>query len=676
MTPARPQRWLWVVFVAAWLTSLFWHAQRWQQESRHRAVEMVMDYNSIVDYARSQGKEWQDVLPEFKARGIQGLAFAELRLEELENYGICSVFSGVGLGTELGSGNAERPHPQKTYLVCWDRGNPLLSAQALESTLQAVFGRDKVRNWPTTGWERLSKAVVIEVALPLRAVQNIGVCLPTWGMDVAAQQKLQLWVRPENKPSTVTAEGVREYLSRLHDAYPQLEGIIFGGSSNEVVGYPEALDEAASLIGQYRWKLGYIELPKATQQKGIETLVRKLKESTVRVFAVPPAQQEKLKPERVGQMYGLAARERNLTVLYLRPYAFDPSPDKGFEDANQRLLQDIQADLQQNHLLADEAATFAQQVRVHPVGAALMAAGGMAAGLLVIGYFIPLPNTVLVAGVLAFTLVSGLAVSVGAVAHLALAALALGTACASCALAVVSQFERLRAAAEAEGFAQIMTRSTLAWVGMSAISLAGAWMASAFLQDTSYKLGLDIFRGVKVLTVITPLLITAAWALTPAERGHWLQIGSAPLRLYQLIGIAVLAVGGIFYTMRTGNMEGSSGGDALEYERHFRMVLDQTLGVRPRFKEFLLSHPAMLMVPFAIRWGWREAAAVLILVGSLGQAGLLDTFAHVHTPLKVSLIRAVMGLLFGAVLGWVYGLVLWKLAALGTWVKSRFAVST
>jgi hypothetical protein len=76
----------------------------------------------------------------------------------------------------------------------------------------------------------------------------------------------------------------------------------------------------------------------------------------------------------------------------------------------------------------------------------------------------------------------------------------------------------------------------------------------------------------------------------------------------------------------------------------------------------MLAHPAMLLIPFAIRWSWRELTLVLLLVGSLGQCGLCDTFAHVHTPLQISLVRCLLGMALGGLAGWFYAAILWPAA--------------
>ena len=47
------------------------------------------------------------------------------------------------------------------------------------------------------------------------------------------------------------------------------------------------------------------------------------------------------------------------------------------------------------------------------------------------------------------------------------------------------------------------------------------------------------------------------------------------------------------------------------------------------------------------KWWWMP----LLLLGALGQASLVNTFCHIHTPLAISFIRMVYGVVLGAIIG-------------------------
>jgi hypothetical protein len=74
-------------------------------------------------------------------------------------------------------------------------------------------------------------------------------------------------------------------------------------------------------------------------------------------------------------------------------------------------------------------------------------------------------------------------------------------------------------------------------------------------------------------------------------------------------------------------------------EMTIRGLLDRLLPARPRFQEFLIGHPALILSLYCGSWSaclGISAAAV----GAIGQVSLLNTFCHLHTPLAASLWRA------------------------------------
>jgi hypothetical protein len=115
--------------------------------------------------------------------------------------------------------------------------------------------------------------------------------------------------------------------------------------------------------------------------------------------------------------------------------------------------------------------------------------------------------------------------------------------------------------------------------------------------------------------------------------------------LLTLMALAIFAL----IVARTGNEPGVG---VSGMEMKIRSLLDRTLPVRPRTKEFLIGHPAFVLALALWFRGRRRWAAPLLVVGVVGQVSMLNTFCHVHTPLYLSLVRVVTGLALGAALGW------------------------
>ncbi len=175
-------------------------------------------------------------------------------------------------------------------------------------------------------------------------------------------------------------------------------------------------------------------------------------------------------------------------------------------------------------------------------------------------------------------------------------------------------------------------------------SVAGGLLLAALLADPAFLVKLAEFRGVKASLLIPPL---AGVVLFLREVG-WPRIREALLaskRLPTAAGALLFLLAAGFLVLRSGNVDGL----VLGFEERTRGLLEALLVARPRFKEFLLGHPLLLL--FGGGRGpdlWR---APLLFFGLVGQASILNTFAHAHTPLLLSLLRTGNGLAAGLILG-------------------------
>jgi hypothetical protein len=117
----------------------------------------------------------------------------------------------------------------------------------------------------------------------------------------------------------------------------------------------------------------------------------------------------------------------------------------------------------------------------------------------------------------------------------------------------------------------------------------------------------------------------------------------------------VLLIAGYVWIARTGN---DSGMEISSLELKMRAFMEQVFITRPRTKEVFIGHPAMLFaVYFALRRQWVPAFAATILA-TIGQADMLNTFCHLHTPIFYSLLRSIHAVWLGIVIGgaalWIY----------------------
>ena len=68
-----------------------------------------------------------------------------------------------------------------------------------------------------------------------------------------------------------------------------------------------------------------------------------------------------------------------------------------------------------------------------------------------------------------------------------------------------------------------------------------------------------------------------------------------------------------------------------------RVFLERAFVYRPRTKEFLIGHPLLILGFGLYIWGEERLGLACIVPGTIGQISLLNTFAHVHSPLAGSI---------------------------------------
>ena len=135
------------------------------------------------------------------------------------------------------------------------------------------------------------------------------------------------------------------------------------------------------------------------------------------------------------------------------------------------------------------------------------------------------------------------------------------------------------------------------------------------------------------------------------------------MAFWHLGAMAVLAAAAVFYVARTGN---TAPGAASDSERVVRTFLEDLLVVRPRFKEFAFAWPAWTAA-CVLTWRGRGSGVMwlLVLATAVGQADVIDTFAHIHTPFLISLARVAIGLILGIVVSVVTALAIMRLTRKG-----------
>ncbi len=191
-------------------------------------------------------------------------------------------------------------------------------------------------------------------------------------------------------------------------------------------------------------------------------------------------------------------------------------------------------------------------------------------------------------------------------------------------------------------------RETLvAFLKVCLISLGGGLTIVGALSKTSYSLGIDRFTGVK-LAYLLPILavIGIGFYKNKGRQNH--SIREIVNHKVTYLALGVIGLLGIFffiYALRSGNTT-----EVPYFEKVIRDALTHFLGVRPRTKEFLIGYPLLIV---ALYWGNHEKYLPLVALGTIGPVSLVNTYAHIHTPFLISLLRSSYGIILGIVIGFV-----------------------
>jgi hypothetical protein len=197
------------------------------------------------------------------------------------------------------------------------------------------------------------------------------------------------------------------------------------------------------------------------------------------------------------------------------------------------------------------------------------------------------------------------------------------------------------------------------------LTLIGGFLVVSFLNNWRYMSKADEFLGEKATQFLPLLIVPLAFLgeLFPhrvekegAASGRHLVLSRVNRALEKpftariaLLSIVVLG-GGYIWMARFGN---ESGMEISTLELKLRSTLEKVFITRPRTKEIFMGHPAFLIaVLFMLRRQKWLAWGALVLA-TIGQADVLNTMCHIHTPVFYSIWRSLTGVVLGAFGGWI-----------------------
>ena len=628
-------RWLLVAVVAVALVAsgyLGW--QRHLLEQENRTVEVAVVYDEMRDLAagrddairklaEDRGVADGDIFTLLKKSGVTSVLIKEPLLDESRRAGELVVLTGRELSfqSSLSGVDFGPVQPDYTYIISDDgtvvgQASRQLEAKGFEVTELTLSG-----DWHGLG----TPANLLSPRPPM-----IGMGFPGSAVEEVAGAGLDVMVQLRSWP-TADRQGLEAIFEPLHEI-PNLSAVVFNDES--VPGHPNYTGQLWKEMEKLGVPVAQIEF---TPQKGFSNLGLLLDKHVVRLHTISSGEMLKYTPVQALDRYLLAATERNMRVLLVRPMvsyeSLDPVQD------NLVFIERLVTGLESEGLSVGQASTFGPLDTSRP-WIFVIGLGVIAGAMLLLDKLGVRPR---------FWLVTGLTLAALWLLLLGIGQMGIGRKLMALAAVLVYPTLGIVLTLRREG----ATVPGAVWLllQVSLVSLTGALLMVGLLADVGFMLKLDWFAGVK-LAHLLPLLALVTYFFFRARPRGTTPVGyvkeflNSPVTVI-LGGVAgVLAVVAALYLIRTGN-EGVGLVSGLETQ--MRSALDTWLGVRPRTKEFLLGHPLLLLLFYT---GYRDNRYMpLLFLGAIGQVSLINTFAHIHTPLLVSLARAFNGLWLGILVG-------------------------
>jgi hypothetical protein len=645
-----------LVLIVALVASLAVAIFRSRVESHARRVEIAMDFQDFDALARSYNYNPAAFLIALRRAGLTSLAATEELGANVGSDGKAYATTGAALINQARISPIHDPllaqlvatrriAPGAVYLLVSDPSD----YHRYRTQLALHFMHKSVRVL------RASRPWLLEVRTQIDYFNNTALGIPTDQIELARRLGLLLVPRFQNDERF----GELQIEASIDDVLrydPKVSTLIFFGLRNQVIGYPDHLEDAAAVFKRHAFSFGSIETYDDSQiQKGNDTLARLIPGRSVRVQAIAKTELDKIKLDEVVARYVLGVRERNVRVVYLRPWDHQDG-DLSIEKTNVEMVGQITDQLKANGFRLGRATPIPLYRGNNAVLVGVAALAVPSIFILLLEFFGWYRRWWAIAAYGSTVLLYAAGVAshhdMFARSVIALAGALLFSAAAF--LVLIPAFGETPATRPGTQLLRCIGW-TLAATG---VALLGALTVVGVMSSPLAMEEIERFRGVKLVLALPPLIALALYAFD-RRFGSGVQrprdVFLSPILTYQLLTGIVIVAAAALLLVRSGN-EGDI--SPSQFELSLRHVLTAVLSVRPRFKEFLVGVPCMMLVPALLAIHRRAIGWLLALGIGVGIGDVIDTFSHLHTALSISMLRIfnglVIGIAIGALLVWIY----------------------
>lgn len=676
MTKFKYNRLLIVCIIIGLIAAIGVNIQRNSVEKANMKVDLAIDYEDMVKLAQLEGIPVEEVLSQAKQAGISSLAVYETTFEKLNKNGKAMAIAGSSVLENYYSGTLSDPvwrtlvqqgtiKADEVYVV----GHDKQTYTEVKEDLFRRLGKERVNVLDLGNQEILAVKANYTELLKM----NLG--MPTDEMKAVNDAGFYVLARPSNYKN-VTDDDINAVFDRLKDF--KISEIVFSGS--ETLGGLHNTERTIELMKERDITLGMIEHVTQLQfypQDGLYDIARGLDYKVARLYTIPKDEQPKLKMDVAVERWANTDEERNIRIDLMRIYE-KPEGDMSLLATNMKYISDTKTKLESKGFTIGPASHF-EPFFGNTILQVIMLLGICSACVLYISLVYPsLSNKKQYILLAICFVITAVPVLIGKGSTIRIMA-ALAAANVFPAIGMISQLDvirRNRLIGKLK-FGPLLLKAVKAIVCASVVSMMGAMFLSGILSDVEFFLEMSIFRGIKLTFVLPIILVAIAFMqrfdifgdnlLTPpAFKEQAKRILNMTVSVKALVGFLIAMIVAVIFIGRSGH---TAGVPVPGIELKIRAFLEQAFYARPRSKEIFIGHPAFIIMIMAWYRKWPAAIFfILSIVATIGQGSMVETFAHMRTPVFMSLMRGFDGALWGAVIGCVVmgALYLWQYIASST----------
>ena len=607
-----------IIFVSV-LTSLTIGYRRAKIENAHKQYDIAVKYTDVLNISMQTGMSYEHVLKELKENGVNILFVTENKIicddaENLGSYnaqGKATYFTGYDLA--LSTTYNKDIHTQYSYVWCTD-----------ECTKENIYNYFTQKGY-IVNEVNVNGQTYLELPYTKALLTAVGVGFNNEDMQIAAQ--IGYTICPQLFSLTTDGTQGIEYMVQRISELPNLGPIFFNDSS--VACYDmDVMKELLQIHGA-----GFVEFH-SNKQKGFTKLVENASNhltdfNMYRLHTLSDGEVDKYDQAALNDRFELALTERGMSLfLFKLPRKYMPM--ENYQALKERVSSFRELANKDGYTQGNLSALNFPKINYVKALLSSIAA---------IGVFILLCIELKQEKV---GIILGI---VGFIGYAALLKLSLkwGTQLMAIFINVIfptyAMYKGLKF--KDKNLIQVMMGVGVIF----GISVIGAISFVGIMSRTEYALGIELFRGVKIVFVL-PILLVGILLMNQEKLlrvnvlEKWIKL---PITYFVAVITAMFMIIFAIYIIRSGNSPTVS-----ETQLQIRQVLKDVFGTRPRTKEFLIGYPIIMCL---IYFGKHKLYIPMSLLATVGPISIVNTFTHIHTPLLISIKRTLWGLLLGIVVG-------------------------